>query len=125
MKDPRKQNTRIKIIQIVSFLLLCSSSILAQDLTTKDYKKQQAGLSLVQNLEKYNFNSIKFYDASRHWENYNYYNSFMGSFCKFEHQSSTASGMAIRMRLGNLNTVNSMEMKLPAWQKIMLEESRY
>lgn len=82
-------------------------------------------MTLLQNFNKYNKSNLGFYHTGMQWDNYNYYNAFMGSFCKVEHESSKASGMAIRMRLGNVNTVNDLEMKLPAWRMLMLEESRY
>jgi len=124
MKDPRRRNTRFKKIQLLSILLICSSGIMAQHVIPGGREEKGKHSILLQSFNKFNQEN-RLNNADMSWEKYNYYNAFMGSFCKLDHQGSKASGMAIRMRLGSLNTVNAMEMKLPAWRTSMLEEKRH
>lgn len=47
--------------------------------------------------------------------NSNYHNS-LGMFCKMENQISQSSNINFRMRLGNLQYVDALEMKIPSYR---------
>jgi len=51
----------------------------------------------------------------------NYASKYFGAFCKFENSSFKKSNIPIKFRLGNLQYVDELERKLPAYRLIQLE----
>lgn len=49
------------------------------------------------------------------------YKLHYGVFCKIEDRFSEKAGFPVRMRLGNLEYVNNLELKVPAYKRILLE----